>query len=439
MAGVWRKAGHALERLTGAEVREREWPLVLLFFSNLFILLAAYYILKVVREPLILLEGGAIERSYARASQAGLLLVLLPSYGYLADRLEPAKLVKWVMGSFVACVAAFVALGHAGVRVGFAFFVWLGLFSTLAIAQFWSLATDVLSEPEGKRLFPVIAAGGTLGGIAGAQVAAHLMDARPFPLMLVAAALLVSCALLTHMTHDAALVYRRHVPHERLAPSTTSRGLWLVLRDRYLLLIAASVLLLNLVNTTGDYVLAQAVSARARGMESELAQQRYIAGFYGDLQAGVAVLAALVQTLLVARVFKKVSVTTALAALPLVVVVGYGLSAAWPTVGSLALVKLLQDGGEYSLHSTSQQALFLPTSKAAKYQAKAAIDTLFVRMGDLGSALVVVGGSCLGLGLRAFALTNALFGLVWLLTIVRLRRQAPSPALRAAQLQDASP
>jgi ATP/ADP translocase len=78
-------------------------------------------------------------------------------------------------------------VGKLGVHVGFAFFVWLGIFSTVAIAQFWSLATDVLREEEGKRLFPMVAAGGTLGGIFGAQISARLIDGHPHTLMLVAA------------------------------------------------------------------------------------------------------------------------------------------------------------------------------------------------------------------------------------------------------------
>ena len=142
---------------------------MLLFFANLFLLLTAYYILKVIREPLILLGGGAVRRSYARGMQAALLFLVIPAYSALANRVEPARLVKWIFGVFVLCLVVFFALGNAGVPIGFAFFVWLGIFSTLSIAQFWSLANDIMTESEGKRLFPIIAAGGTIGGILGAR------------------------------------------------------------------------------------------------------------------------------------------------------------------------------------------------------------------------------------------------------------------------------
>ena len=107
----------------------------------------------------------------------------------------------------------FFALGNAGVSVGFAFFVWLGIFSTLSIAQFWSLANDIMTESEGKRLFPIIAAGGTIGGILGAQIAARAIEwLHPYQLMLLAAALLAGCMLLTHKSHGAGLGHRERVP-----------------------------------------------------------------------------------------------------------------------------------------------------------------------------------------------------------------------------------
>ena len=323
------KASRTIERLVGAEVRPGEWHLVLLFFANLFLLLAAYYILKVIREPLILLEGGAVERSYARGLQAVLLLVFVPAYGLLANRYEPAKLVKWIMGVFVLCVGGFVVMGELGVHVGFAFFVWLGIFSTVAIAQFWSLATDVMTEAEGKRLFPMVAAGGTLGGIFGAQIAARLIDGHPHQLMLVVAFILVSCALLTHMTHEAAAAHRSRVPPERSQERDRRGGFSLVLQDRYLLLIAASVLILNFVNTTGDFVLAQLVNTKAHALP--LAQrQHYIAGFYGNFQTLISVVTALAQILVVARAFKVVGISSSLLFLPVFALAGYSMSALAP-------------------------------------------------------------------------------------------------------------
>ena len=432
MAPALRRFGRSVETLIGSDVREGEWHLVLLFFANLFLLLTAYYILKVIREPLILLGGGAVSRSYARGVQAGLLFVAIPIYSLLANRYEPARLVKWIFGAFVVCLALFFALGELGVGIGFPFFVWLGIFSTLSIAQFWSLATDIMTEGEGRRLFPIIAAGGTIGGILGAQIAARAIERmHPHQLMLVAAALLAGCMLLTHVSHGAGLGHRERVPDGPVQTRDQRGGFALLLGDRYLLLIASSVLILNFVNTTGDFILAEMVNGRAHALAAG-SRKHFIAAFYGDFQTWVSVLTAVVQIGVVARVFKKVGIGGALLFLPLVAVTGYGASAALPLLAVVAAVKVVENSTDYSLQNTLQQALFLPTSRDAKYKAKSAIDTLSVRLGDLLSTGLIFVGAHLHFRTLGFAVVNVGAGIVWIGIALRLRRRQMAPGVRIA-------
>jgi ATP:ADP antiporter, AAA family len=416
------RLSRAIQKLVGADVHAGEGQLVLVFFVNLFLLLTAYYILKVVREPLILLGGGAVSRSYARGFQAGLLALAIPAYSVLANRIEPARLVKWVVGFFVVTLVAFFALGQAGAPVGFAFFVWLGIFSTLSIAQFWSLANDLLSEEDGKRLFPLVAAGGTIGGIAGAQIAAHLLGRiNPFQLMLLAAGLLVSCMLLTHHSHGLGTKRTGVIVEE--APRDDRGGFTLVVHDRYLLLIALSVVFLNLINTTGDFILAQLVSGKAQLLSAAGPdRQRFVASFYGNFQTYVSVATALIQFLAVGRLFKSIGIGRSLFLLPAFAVTGYGISAFLPALALVAAVKVVENSTDYSLQNTIQQALFLNTSRDAKYKAKAAIDTFLVRTGDLVSTGLVAVGAHVGLGVFGFAVSNVVFSIVWLAVVVRLAR-----------------
>jgi AAA family ATP:ADP antiporter len=415
------RLSRAVQRLVGANVHDGEWQLVLVFFVNLFLLLTAYYILKVIREPLILLGGGAVSRSYARGLQAGLLALVIPAYSVLANRIEPARLVKWVVGFFVVTLVVFVALGRAGAPVGFAFFIWLGIFSTLSIAQFWSLASDLLSEEDGKRLFPLVAAGGTVGGIAGAQIAAHLLGRiSPFQLMLVAAGLLVSCMVLTHHSHGLGTRRAGAVAAEALRDNRG--GFSMVVHDRYLLLIALSVVFLNLINTTGDFILAQLVSGKAQLLAAGPGRQKFIATFYGNFQTYVSVATALIQFLAVGRLFKTLGIGRSLFLLPAFAVTGYGLSAFLPVLALVATIKVVENSTDYSLQNTIQQALFLNTSRDAKYKAKAAIDTFLVRTGDLVSAGLVAVGAQVGLGVFGFAVSNVLFSIVWLVVVMRLAR-----------------
>jgi AAA family ATP:ADP antiporter len=427
-------------RVVGADVHESEWKLVVLFFANLFLLLTAYYILKVVREPLILLGGTAIQRAYARGLQAGLLVVIIPAYGFLANRVEPARLVKWITAVFVASLGAFFAARRAGVGVGFSFFVWLGIFSTLSIAQFWSIANDVMTEAEGKRLFPLIAVGGTAGGILGAQFAARaLAHLSPEAMMLVAAGLLVVCLVLTHAAHEVGMERHDETTDPRRQPRDHRGGFTLVVRDRYLLLIGLSVIVLNLITATGDFVLAQMVSAKAHALPAA-ERARYIGAFYGDLQTWVTILTTLVQIFVVARVFKAVGIGGALLFMPLVVIFGYAAFAVAPLLAAVTAVKVGESTADYSLQNTIEHALFLPTSRDAKYKAQSAIDTVSKRLGDLGSTALVFLGTRAAFGVRGFAIANVVAGLVWVWLSLQLRRHqrlvvaaAPAPEATAPQ------
>jgi ATP:ADP antiporter, AAA family len=320
------------------------------------------------------------------------------------------------------CLGLFVALSAAGMAIGFAFFVWLGIFSTMAIAQFWSLANDLLTQSEGKRLFPLVAVGGTLGGIVGSQIAAHSMARfSPYQLMFTAAGLLCCCMVLTHAGRKAALDYRRCVPRDEAAadPADSRGGFTLVLSERYLLLIGLSVLLLNLINTTGDFVLADMVNMHAKAVAGQSTnaahiQQQTIAAFYGNFQTAVTTLTAFIQILVVARLFKVAGVSPLVLFLPAFVIASYGASALVPALALIATVKVTENSADYSLQNTVQQALFLPTSRDVKYKAKAAIDTFIVRAGDLASTALIAIGVHAGFGRRGFVLANVALGSVWL-------------------------
>jgi AAA family ATP:ADP antiporter len=422
-----------LGRIVGADVHANEWRLVLLLFSNLFLLLTAYYILKVIREPLILLGGTAVHRSYARGLQAGLLIFILPAYSLLANRVEPARLVKWITAVFVVSLAGFFVARRAGVSVGFAFFVWLGIFSTLSIAQFWSIANDVMTEAQGKRLFPLLAVGGTAGGIVGAQFAARAvarMSAES--MMLVSAGLLVACMYIAHASHAVGVAHR-YGPHGPPPEPRDPRGAFtLVVGDRYLLLIALSVIALNLITATGDFLLAQMVAAKAHALPVA-ARARYIGAFYGNLQTWVTALTALVQIFVVARLFRAVGVGGALLFMPLLVVVGYAAFALVPLLAAATAVKFGESTTDYSLQNTVEHALFLPTSRDAKYKAKSAIDTLSKRLGDLGSTALVFLGTSAALGVRGFAVANVVAGIVWLWLTLQLKRRRKALAVARTQ------
>jgi AAA family ATP:ADP antiporter len=169
-------------------VRGGEGLTALFLFANVFLLLSSYYLLKTIREPLVLAaEGGGAEiKSYASAAIAVLLLALVPIYGAIATRVSRVKLINGVTLFFVACLVGFFlwaravgvpacpAGGGRGRRagggqlaLGVSFFIWVGIFNLMIVAQFWAFANDVYTVEQGKRLFALVALGASLGAIAG--------------------------------------------------------------------------------------------------------------------------------------------------------------------------------------------------------------------------------------------------------------------------------
>jgi len=149
------------------DVHPGEGLSALLLAANVFSLLAFYSVLKIVRDSLILAEAGAVAASYASAGQALLLFAFVPAYGAFASRVNRLRLVCGVTLFFASHLLIFYLLGMAGVRVGVAFYLWIGVFNMVAVAQFWAFANDLYTNDRGKRLFPLVGIGASLGAVVG--------------------------------------------------------------------------------------------------------------------------------------------------------------------------------------------------------------------------------------------------------------------------------
>ena len=426
-----------LDRLLApfADVRAGEAPTALLLMLNVFLLLTCYYILKPVREALILAGEGAEVKSYSAAGQVLILLGFVPAYGALANRLGRIRLISGVTMFFVACLAAFYLLTGANLpHLGIAFYIWVGIFNVSIVAQFWSYANDLYTPEAGKRLFAIIAFGSTLGAIVGATMTKVLIAPLGVrELLLVAGAILLASIVITRIV-DAREGRRAArgaaAPPEQ--PIGGEGGFTLVLHDRYLLLIGLLVLVLNLVNSNGEYILGKTLTQIAQqnvaaGLSGTMSVNQYkeqlIGSFYAGYQLSVNIVTALAQLFLVSRIMQKLGVRFALLVMPLISLTGYTLLTVAPLLQTVRLVKIAENSTDYSLQNTARQALFLPTSREAKYKAKSAIDTFFYRTGDLCSAGLVFLGARLALTPRRFSLINVVLVLLWLGFSMRIGRR----------------
>lgn len=211
------------DRLLGVftEVHPGEGARAVTMLANIFLILVSYYIIKTVREPLILttdvpdwlkalgIAGPAEVKTYAAAGQALVLMAFVPAYSWFASRVDRMKLVFGVTAFFVANILLFAFAVHANVdHIGVFFYVWVGLFSLSIVAQFWSYANDIYTKDAGNRLFPIIGIGATAGSPVGAWVAGRLFDLHVSAhLMLYLAAGLLLLTLVLYVTE----IGRAHV------------------------------------------------------------------------------------------------------------------------------------------------------------------------------------------------------------------------------------
>ncbi|MCU1278862.1 MAG: carrier protein [bacterium] len=434
-----------------ADVRGGEGARVLLLAANLFVLLFGYYLLKTIREPLVLGEngGGAEVKSYAAALQAVLLVGVTIAFSRLAERLDRMRLIAIVTGFFMLNLVAFyflfVALPSHRLALGIAFFIWVGCFNVMIIAQFWAFANDLHTRDQGERLFAIIAGGSAVGAVAGARFAKPLyLHLGPFALMLITAGLLGVCLVLTWLVH-------RSDPQAGARPAARSDepgdgkrvagGFTLMMRDRYLQLVGVLSLVKNLANTTGEYILDRRLLevTKAQLGNQVVNVEKHIAAFKSDYFTYVNSIVLVLQLVAVSRIIKYLGVRRSLFILPMVAMASYGTMALVPILTVILVGKVAENSIDYSVQKTVEQTLFLVTTREAKYKVKAVVDTFMVRFGDVVSAGLVWTGTHLGFGTLGFIVANCAIVVAWLLVVVALARshraraeETPVADLRAA-------
>ena len=329
---------------------------------NVFLILVSYYVIKTVREPLILgtevpgflqalgIQSAAEVKTFAAAGQALVLMAFVPAYSWFASRVDRMKLIVGVTLFFVANILAFAVAVHAGVPfIGVAFYVWVGFFSLSIIAQFWSYANDIYTKDAGNRLFPIIGIGATAGSPVGAWLAGRLFDAHVSAhvmLYLAAGLLLLTLALYVVVNRGASGPAGATGAPAAQAALGDRNAFSLVFGNRYILLIAVLLIVLNVVNTVGEYILSHLVVEHASALaaaDASFDKNAYIGAYYGSYFFWVNVIAVLLQAFVASRLVKRFGLAGVLYALPIIALGAYGFVAVGATIGHRARG---QDGRE---------------------------------------------------------------------------------------------
>jgi len=201
-----------------------------------------------------------------------------------------------------------------------------------------------------------------------------------------------------------------------------------VLRERYLLLIGLLTLAAQLVNTHGNYILSETLVQTARTAVASggggLSERQIIGSYMAGTDFWQNLLVVTIQLGLVSRIFKSMGIGGSLFILPAVALGSYGLFAAVPVLALIRAGKIAENATDYSLQNTARRALFLPTSREAKYKALQAVETFFWRGGDLLSGLAtLLIVQVMGLGVRSYAMFNVALVVAWIMIAIALSRE----------------
>lgn len=407
-------------RIAGLVMAEPEELGPLLWsFGYFFFLLCGYYILRPVRDEMGI-QGGVKDLQWVFTGTFVVMLAAVPVFGWAVARLPRRRLVPITYVFFIANLGVFYLLFQSHVAAAWVargFFIWVSVFNLFVISLFWSVMADVFSNAQARRLFGVIAAGGSAGAIVGPGITAVLSD-RIGPINL----LPVSMLLLALATGCAMVVMRWHCGEAGAVgdPGAIRGSIWAgalrVVRSPYLLGICAFLVLYTSVSTfvyfEQAHIMQQAIASAGRRTQ-----------VFALMDLAVNVLTVLAQLFVTARVIAWLGLPLALALIPLLVVVGFGGLGLFPVLAALVVFQVLRRAGNYAVTKPARETLFTVIAREDKYKAKNFIDTAVYRGGDAVSGWAFAGLSALGLGLSAIAFVAVPLAALWMIVGLWIGRQ----------------
>ena len=422
-----------------ARVHAHELPATVVSFAYFFCVLAAYYVMRPVREQLAAAVGSTQLPWFFGATFLAT-LVLTPLFGWLAARYARRVLVPVVYLFFMACLLGFVPLfGNQGLLsprvLGIVFFVWVSVFNLFVVSVFWSFMSDIWDERQARRLFPIIGLGGTAGAIAGPALTRSLVGVIGVAPLLVVSASLLGLALVCVVwlgrwsrVHGV----RRSAADEAALGGSMFEGLRQVFANPFMRSMALLMLLGDAIGTVNYALITDYSGAH---FHDAVSRTRFAANI--DLATNllqVAVQVTLTRWLLVRHgAAWPIAIWAGMTVLALVgVMVAPAVSLPMGiTLPTVALALIISRGLSYGMQGPARESLFTFVPRSLRYKGKNAVDTAVWRFGDvvvassmnlLRTVGVAVGGFA-ALGALAAAASGAIG---WRLAH-RVERTGPAP------------
>jgi AAA family ATP:ADP antiporter len=393
-------------------VEPHELKPVLLAFTWFFFLLGGYYVLRPLREEMGV-AGGVRNLPYLFLGTLSVMLVLTPVMGTLFHRFDRRQFIPWITHFFVLNLLLFflflkILPASQTLWVGRLFYVWISVFNLVAVSLFWSFLADFFVFADSKRLFGLLAIGGSAGGLVGSGMTAFLVESLGrVNLLLVAVAFLEAGLVAFHFLsplakNQSAAPQKKPISHW----SSAFEAIPLVLKSPVLILISTFLFFYSIVSTTLYFQQAQLVDMAFTTREAK-------ASFFGQLDFWINFLTIGFELLLTSRLIKTLGIGLTIGLLPLVGF--FGFLALWmhPVIGVLAVFQVLRRATNFGLSKPAKEAVYATLSRSEKYKAKNFIDTFVYRGGDALGAMIFNSLKTLGWTLTQFSAMMIPVCLLW--------------------------
>ena len=393
------------------QIEREEWAASFCAFTWFFLLLSSYYLVRPVRETLGS-ELGTGELPWLFAATFFTMLLLNPIYAGLVATVSRRILVHITYRFFSLCLVGFWLWmsRESTVWVARAFFVWVGVFNMFVVSIFWSFLADSFSREQAKRLFGMIAAGGTIGGIVGSYAAQELADQIEVAQLLLIPIVLLEIATWLmvgfHLSAKQFATARALQVQDKPTGGSFWEGIVSVFQSRYLLGICGLLMFSSICGTTGYFQQIEIIGSAVEDPEERLK-------LFARMNLTVQIIVVILQSLIVGRLIRWFGLPVVLCILPMVYAtafLGLGLST---TLAMLVAGRVAQRSGAFGIAVPAQETLFTVVPREQKYKSKAFIDTAIVRGGDVTASWIYTGLTYTGLTLSGLALTMIPITFAW--------------------------
>lgn len=393
------------------ELRALGWSLL-----YVFAVLSAYYVLRPIRDEMGV-HGGVEKLPWLFTGTLVAMIAVNPLFAAVVKRLPRVQFISTTYRFFSINLLLFAALfalatPEQNVWIGRAFFIWVSVFNLFVVSVFWALMVDVFDSEQGKRLFGFLAAGATLGAIAGSSITASLVRDVGAAKLFFASVVLLEVAVLAVRRLSRLSDKLQHRPLDR--PDAGERpigggilaGISHTLRSPYLLHVC---LFITLFTVTSTFLYFQQ-AAVARDYFADRAART---AFFARVDLAVNVLTLVIQLFFTAQILKRFGVAVTLSILPLFSVLGFAALAIAPTIAVIVVLQVLRRAANFALARPTRELLYTVIPREDKYKAKTFIDTVVYRGGDQIGSWSYLALSAGGLGIAGIALVAVPLSALW--------------------------